>query len=181
MNRTVKYRIAAVVSAVVCLLVAWAVSAYESVRISTIDADIKTVSVSNNSAMALIDSVEKRGKAGFVAAVHDSRQEQVEFVNLIRTVADQNHVRLTRWTSATANSVSTPANISPELKAQLGAIIPSCNQIAVCGSYGELRNFLAALVKVDRLVVVGHLKWSRNAKPPDESLMFNITRFVSKI
>jgi len=80
MNKTMLYRLVAAVSAVVCLLIAWGVSAYESVKIHDIDAHIATTTAENAAASQLISNIDKRGAAGIISVARDSRQEQVQFV-----------------------------------------------------------------------------------------------------
>jgi len=179
MNKTMLYRLVAAVSAVVCLLIAWGVSAYESVKIHDIDAHIATTTAENAAASQLISNIDKRGAAGIISVARDSRHEQVQFVNQIRTLAEQNHIRFTHWSAGIVNPLPVPATADKQLKDLLGTVTPLCNELGVSGRYEDVRRFITSLTGSDRMIMVSRVKWNRNPKPPDTTLTFNATRYVS--
>lgn len=178
MNTTAIYRVAAFSAPLVCIGIAVALATVETVRLHSFAADTLATNTKITAARTLIADIEKRGSAGFITLEPDSRQEQVTFVNSLRTVADQCHVRLTQWASGTAAPISVPDSSDKTLKDLIACVSPVTNQVGVGGAYADIRSFLRTLLQQDRFVTISGIKWIRAAKPPDTFISFQITRFV---
>jgi gamma-glutamyl:cysteine ligase YbdK (ATP-grasp superfamily) len=175
---TMMYRVMSVAAPVACLGVALGMSSYEMMHLNHLEKQIADTRAENKDARALLASIQKNGDAGFLCTAPDSRQEQVEFVNSIRKIADSCHVQLTQWAPSTASTLGVPDSSDEAAKDVLSKVQPTANQIGLSGSYADIRSFLLALQGQDRLVTVSSIKWIRAAKPPQTAIVMVVTRYI---
>ncbi len=175
---TTMYRVMSVAAPVLCLGVALGMSSYEMMHLHRLEKQIAETRDENKEARTLLQSIQKSGDAGFLCTAPDSRQEQVEFVNTIRKIADTCHVKLTQWAPSAVSTLGVPDSADEAAKDVLSKVLPTANQIGLNGSYADVRSFLLALQGQDRLVTVTSIKWVRAAKPPETAIVMVVTRYI---
>lgn len=184
-NRTMKksllYQLSLFAIPISCIGLTSGLNAYEVRRLQTLDTKLKATQLEIKEARELIAGVEKRGKAGFIALVPDTPQEQVTYVSALRTTAAQCHVTLTRWGTAPVPTIVVPDGASQKLKDDLAKVTPIANEVTVTGSYDQVRTFLYSLTQQERLVTLAGIKWTRAAEPPTTTLNFRLTRYVGSL
>ena len=181
MKKTLLYQISLFAIPVVCIGLTSGLNAYEVRRVQTLDVKLKAANQEIREARELIAGVEKRGKAGFIAIVPDTPQEQVAFVSTLRSNAAQCKVRLTQWGAAPVPTITVPEGASLRLKEDLAKVTPIANEVSVSGTYSQTRDFLFALTKQERLVTLSAVKWTRATEPPMTALNFHLTRYVGTL
>lgn len=181
MKKTLLYQISLFAIPIACIGLTSGLNAYEVRRVQTLEAKLTATSQEIREARELITGVEKRGKAGFIAVVPDTPQEQVAFVSTLRANAAQCQVRLTQWGTAPVPTISVPEGANPRLKDDLAKVTPIANEVSVSGTYDQIRNFLFSLTKQERLVTLSSIKWTRAADPPLTALNLRLTRYVGAL
>ena len=178
LTTTTLYRVMSITAPILCLGVAIGMSSYEVMRVRRIERDISDVRTSNADARTLIQLIEKEGATGYISTKPDSREEQVEFVNSIRKIADKCNVKLTQWATSTAGSLGVPDAVDEAGKQTLARVQPVANQIGLTGAYPDIRSFIDTLQHQDRLVTISTVKWLRASKPPETAVTMVVTRYI---
>jgi hypothetical protein len=181
MNKSLLYQLSLFAIPIACIGLTSGLNVYEMRRMETLDTKLKATQAAISAARQLIAGVEKRGKAGFIALVLDTPQEQVDFVSSLRGTAAQCHVSLTRWGTSAPPTIAMPDGTSEALKNDLAKVTPIANEITVTGSYEQVRAFLYALTQQERLVTLAGVKWDRGSDPPLTTLNFRLTRYVGNL
>jgi len=181
MQKTLLYQLSLFAIPIACIGLTSGLNVFEMRRLQTLDAQLKATNLEINEARQLIAGVEKRGKAGFIAIVPDTPQEQIAFVGALRATAARCHVTLTRWGTAPLVTITVPDGTPEKLKGDLGKVTPISNEITVTGSYDQVRALLYNLTQQERLVTLAGIKWARASDPPNTTLNFRITRYVGTL
>lgn len=181
MKKSIIQQISLFVIPIACIGLTSGMNVYEVRRLQTLDTRLKTTEQEIREARELIAGVEKRGKAGFIAIVPDTPQEQVAFISSLRTNAAQSHVRLTQWGSSPIPTISVPEAAGEKLKADLAKVTPIANEIGVSGTFDQIRSFLYSLTQQERLVTLSGIKWTRSTEPPMTALSLKVTRYVGTL
>ncbi|MCW3095380.1 MAG: hypothetical protein JWL77_998 [Chthonomonadaceae bacterium] len=178
MNKSLLYQLSLFAIPIACIGLASGLNVYEMRRMEKLGTKLKATETEITEARQLIAGVEKRGKAGFIALVPDTPQEQIDFVSSLRSTAAQCHVSLTRWGTAAAVTITAADGTSQRLKDDLAKVTPITNEITVAGSYDQVRAFLYSLTQQERLVTLAGVRWERAAIPPQTTLNLRLTRYV---
>lgn len=181
MKKSLLYHISLFAIPIACIGLASGLNAYEVRRLQTLDTKLQATQLEVKEARELIAGVEKRGKAGFLALVPDTPQEQIAFVSALRGTAAQCHVSLTRWGTAPVPTIVVPEGVSQKLKDDLTKVTPISSEVSVSGTYDQVRAFLFSLTQQERLVTLASIKWSRASDPPTTNLSFRLTRYVGSL
>ena len=181
MKKSLLYHLSLFAIPIACIGLTSGMNAYEVRRVQTLEARLKTTEQEIREARELIAGVEKRGKAGFIAIVPDTPQEQVAFVSALRATAAKSNVRLTQWGSAPVPTLTVPETAGEKLKADLAKVTPIANEISVSGTYDQIRAFLFSLTQQERLVTLSGIKWTRATEPPMTALNVKLTRYVGSL
>ena len=182
MKKSLLYQLSLFAIPIACIGLTSGLNAYEVRRVQNLDTKLKAANLEIKEARELIAGVEKRGKAGFIAIMSDTPQEQITFVGELRATAGKCGVNLTRWGTAPLPTIVVPEGSSPKLKEDLGKVTPVANDVTVNGSYEHVRAFLFSLTQQERLVTLDTVKWSRATEPArTTTLTFRLTRYVGTL
>jgi len=117
------------------------------------------------------------GKNQF-ASIRAGELEESAFLGEMRRRATESNVIITRWGSRGGGPVSPPPEDGsapppgPVLARRQG-------ELALAGSYDNLRRFLADLQRAQRLYTIGDVRWARRPEGGNE-VIFLITRYVEE-
>jgi hypothetical protein len=181
MNKSILYQLSLFAIPIACIGLTCGLNAYEVRRQQTLDTKLQAVQKEIKDARELIAGVEKRGQAGFIAAVPDSPQEQVTFISSLRSTASQCHVSLTRWGTAPVPTIALPDGAPQALTDDIAKVTPICNEVTVSGNYDQVRAFLYSITQQERLVTLSGVKWDRSSDMPITTLNFSLTRYVGSL
>jgi len=181
MQKSLLYQLSLFAIPIACIGLTSGLNIFEVRRLQTLETQLKATNLEIDEARQLIAGVEKRGKAGFIAIVPDTPQEQIAFVGSLRATAARCHVTLTRWGTGPVPTITMPDGMNERLKADLGKVTPIANEITVTGTYDQVRALLYNLTQQERLVTLAGIKWSRSTDAPNTTLNFRITRYVGSL
>jgi hypothetical protein len=175
-SRKLLYRQAVLLVPMVSIFVVVVLTLYEAHRCRQADRQLVVTRKQIAQLATLIKDLDSKPPISVVPVILQSPAEQPDFIDMIRSRAEQNHVSLTRWANAAVSGSSPGAGKGSSLPAEVSAI--NCS-IESAGTYNDLRHFLYSLQDGPRLFTLSDMVWSRNDKWPITMLKFNLARYVT--
>jgi len=173
-SRKVLYRQAVLLVPIVSIFVAVVLTLYEAHRYRQYGRELAITRIQINQLNILIKDLDSKPPLSVIPVILQSPAEQPDFIDMLRSRAEQSHIALTRWSNA-APAPSNAAGGTP-LPAEVGAI--NCS-IEAAGTYNNLRHFLYSLQDAPRLFTLSEMLWARNDKWPITTIRFNLSRYIT--
>jgi hypothetical protein len=176
-SKKVLYRQAVLLVPIISIFVAVVLTLVEAHRYREYGRELVVTQRQINQLDILIKDLDSKPPISVIPVILQSPAEQPDFIDILRSRAEQTHISLTRWanTAAAPNSAAASGGGTP-LPAEVSAI--NCS-IEVAGKYNDLRHFLYSLQDGPRLFTLSDMMWARNEKWPITTLKFNIARYVT--
>lgn len=184
-SRKVLYRQAVLLVPIVSIFIVVMLTLYEAHRYREFGREVVVTKKQIAQLEALIKDLDAKPPLTVIPVILQSGVEQPDFIDVLRSRAEQSHVILNRWANATVLAVGTGAGNPgatgassgpPSLPSDVTAI--NCS-IEAAGTYNSLRHFLYSLQYAPRLFTLSDMVWQRNDKWPITTLKFNLTRYIS--
>jgi len=175
MNKLNQYRLFAVLVPILCLAVGGWVVWNQNKRLRAADVELKRVSENLQFKKKMIADIGNQPLAEKEPTVPGSDAEQAEFLDGLRTIANESGVTLTKWT----NVAAPPADPNkPETGLPTG-VQAMTSTLEIKGSYENVRRFLYTVAAAPRLLNFSGIRWARDGDTVDTILSVTITRYVT--